>query len=700
MKNEKTYIEKICQLTAELEASKSYFQKILKNTCSYYENMLALMPGHVYWCNTENVYLGCNDIQAKSIGLESPKDIIGKTNYDLLPFAQAKQLDQNNLEIMRLGIPTSKIEYAVMERGEGVYFSQKAPMFDEDGSVIGLLGISIDITELKNAEKELILAKEAAEAANDAKTQFIANMSHDIRTPLSGVVGLSKLLEESFVSQEQKQYAKWINESAEELLTLLNGVLELASSDSLNEYMFRDEIFDLRQSLNDIAKLEWPTLKLKSLDFFLHIDSTIPKKILGDRTKLHRVILNLLGNAIKFTEKGQISLEVRLLEENNETIKIEFAVRDTGIGIPPELEKKVFDRFFRADPSYHGIYTGYGIGLNVAESYVNFLGGKIKLNSKLGVGTTFSFELWFKTIPDESPLEAESPFFDQAKTEYRPFTGTVDAHILLVEDNFIALRVIEMMVKRIGARFVSVLTASDALKAVYQHRFDLIFTDIGLPDFSGYELTRKIRFWEKQSQLKPMPIIGLTAHALNFAEEESFNSGMNEVFCKPLHFKMIQDIVDRYLKKDAQSDGLQMNGAQAQTEKSLGLDLPATEAELFNLRSYPIFDLEQALQSAGSLLVLQDLLQLMVSQEISADKMLLEKAFLNKDWATIDVLAHKMKGGALYCGTVKLRYASQYLERYYKSGHVRSLDELYQQLIQVIEETSQSLVDWLQENTQ
>lgn len=525
-----------------IEHNKSLHQDMLKKTCDYYENILALMPGHVYWLNKDNIYLGCNDIQAKSAGLSSRKEIIGKKTKDLLPIAEALEIDRVNLDIMKSGEPLTTIENANMDQGEGVYFSQKVPLRDERNQVIGLLGISIDITELKKAEANLVLAKEAAEAANQAKTQFIANMSHDIRTPLSGVVGLSKLLEDKLQDNENKQYARWINESGTQLLTLLNEVLELVSNDVMNEYSVNEERFELRQCIESITALEFPMVSLKGLAMRVIIDDKVPRWLIGDRTKLHRVLLNLLGNAIKFTLSGSISIEVDLLRIDVDRAYLSFKVTDTGIGIADELKAKIFDRFFRAEPSYQGGHVGHGIGLHVAQSYVNFLGGRIDLISEPDVGSTFSFDLTFKLAEMDTVNEL-------ANDEALPFCARdiSSYHVLVVEDNLIASHMITLLVRQVGCQVTSVLSATEALTAVSGFNYDLILTDIGLPDFSGFELVQKIRLKESDANQRAVPIIGLTAHALVFNADNSLYKGMNDVFCKPIDFKTMQQIIHSYI---------------------------------------------------------------------------------------------------------------------------------------------------------
>ena len=291
--------KEIAQLHELIKKNEALHLKEIIKTRNYYENILGLMPGHVYWLDRNNVYLGCNDIQAKQAQLTMRQDIVGKKNKDLPWKNQAEELDRLNKEVMETGVARTEVEHAVMANGDGVYLSQKVPLCNEQNETIGLLGISIDITELKRTEIALMIAKELAEAANQAKIEFIANMSHDIRTPLSGLVGMSKYLEENLTTPDHKQYAQWINESGEQLLSLLNDILDVVSTENASERDIRADVFDLRHCIDEIVKLERPTTQLKKIKLTVLLDELLPQYIICDRAKLHRILLNLLSNAIK-----------------------------------------------------------------------------------------------------------------------------------------------------------------------------------------------------------------------------------------------------------------------------------------------------------------------------------------------------------------------------------------------------------------
>lgn len=674
----------IAELTEIIKNNAEYLHHALQQKINYYENILALMPGYVYWLDRNNTYLGCNDNQAKHLELRSRHEIMGKRTHDLTKTVeQSFELDKINIEVMETG----KLHAVIEHLGEHVYFSQKVPLRDEQNKVIGLLGISIDITELKKTEAALTLAKERAEAANRVKMEFIANMSHDIRTPLSGVVGLSKLLEDSSLNPEQKQYAQWINESGEQLLSLLNSILEVVSTENDSEQDVRRETLDLRQCIYEIIQLERPTSIIKGLDLRINIEEAVPQLVITDRTKLHRILLNLLGNAIKFTQFGHVVVDVSVVATNNVRVQLRFAVIDTGIGIPENIQNNVFERFYRASPSYKGVYSGHGVGLHIAQTYAELLGGEIKLVSKENIGTKAYFDLSLEvgSYSEQAAQQINALAMDKLSQPLKTPTQNTP-QLLLIEDNAIARRMLEAITTQAGYRSISASDAEHALSLAQSIPFDLIITDIGLPGMSGYEFTQNIRKWEALTKKDPMPIVGLTAHALIEAKNECIRSGMNDVLVKPISLSVMHTLVKKFMTTKKQ-----ITPTDLFKRCSLGPDLPEYESQLFELNQFPLLDIKRALHNISNEALLREMLELMGKVEIPSDERAIKAAHANNDWDNIERIAHKMKGGAVYCGTMRMEYACQYLERYRKAGHTELLERLFQQLINVLDETKQHL---------
>ncbi len=273
------------------------------------------------------------------------------------------------------------------------FLSKKSALISCDGKVKGIIGISFDITERKQYEEEIKSSKKAAEAANHAKTEFIANMSHDIRTPLSGVVGLGGIVEKEVSDPRVKAKIHDMIKSADELLNMLNEILDVVSMDDISVQNIHSEPFDLHHVVQTIVDLEQSSVDLKKIQLLQSIDNKIPRILIGDHKKIHHILLNLVGNAIKFTQTGHVSIDITLSKVLDDEVELLFMVSDTGIGIPKESMPKVFELFYKVTPSYKGLGKGHGVGLHIAKTYTEILGGKINVESEINKGSKFYFSL-------------------------------------------------------------------------------------------------------------------------------------------------------------------------------------------------------------------------------------------------------------------------------------------------------------------
>lgn len=652
------------------------------------DNILQYAPDWIYWKDINSIHLGCSEEFARVAGFKNRKEMIGKSDYECAWGNRADKYNLDDAEVIQSGRPKLNIEDTVLLNNgkEVVVISNKVPLRNSDGEIVGVLGIATDITERKKMENDLKIAKEAAEIASRAKSEFIANMSHDIRTPLSGVIGLSKLLENTLDDPDQKNDAHILHDSGVELLSMLNAIIDDVRIGNMQEDDIQVGNFDLHQCLDDLIKLERPTTTFKNLGLFLEMPADVPRWIQSDRKKIHRTLLNLLGNAIKFTQNGHITIRLKCLHQDAHDCHLEFSVSDTGIGIPNELQDKVFERFFRTTPAYKGTYKGHGLGLHIARTYVELLGGKLVLTSQEGVGTTFSFELFCqKGVPEEIGTDNTIPN-EHAQNISLP-KGKSSNCFLLVEDNIMALKVLESMFNKLGYGFKSASTGKKALELFKNSSIDLVITDIGLPDITGYELAAQIRAWEKENAKSSVVILGLTGHAKEIAQKECLEAGMDDVYMKPITLELLQTMVQPYLN--------QTQEVNLDTKKA-DRNLFKTKDKLFELEGFPLFDPQMALESLNQdrQLVIE-LLQEFISDTGQHDVYLIKQAYEEQDWDKVQNLAHKLKSGAVYLGINRLQLACQYLERYYKSGHRSKLIQLYQQLLQVNEETILVVRQWL-----
>ena len=662
--------------------------------------LLSFLPHAIFWKDIHLVFQGCNKQFAQQFGYEDPLEIIGKTDYDFpFPAHLIEAYRTDDQRIIATGV--AKLNYEETQTQpdgtEKTVLVSKVPFYNKERTIIlGVLGIYTDITDRKNAEIELRFAKEKAEAANKAKEEFIRNMSHDLRTPLSGIIGMSALIEQDAKTIEEKERAQMVNSSGEQLSLLLNSVLDVVATDSALENRLNSSVFDVRELLNQLCELQLPTIKLKNLDLQIIVDSEVPRLIQSDPTKLHRILLNLLGNAVKFTEKGGIEIGLRLKKRNDQQHDLEFSIRDTGIGIALADQKKIFKRFYRINSSTQGIYPGYGVGLHIVKKYTQLLKGKIEVTSQLGVGTLVKL---FVPIQIATGLVDETNLKRHTSLVKERFAGSemvcnkkiimqcmekncLKPYVLLIEDNVIALRTAETILIQSGCCVQSATNARQAMILFKNNVFDLVLSDLGLPDISGIELAHKFREFEQHSGRKPVPIIGLTAQTLTEAERKASGSGMNKMLVKPLRFELLQDVLREFIPA---------KNTLANADFAEG-DILAEQ-----LTQFALLDIENGITNLGSEETLREILQLLIA-EIPHDRQVMETAYSQNNPTQLKNLVHKLKSGALYSGTIRLQEICQSLERALKdddSQFSKKSVQLYKLLHLTLNETTQAIHEWL-----
>lgn len=354
-------------------------------------------PGSLYWKDKEGRYLGCNTFMVKTAGLLSSEDIIGKTDFELWP-DHANEIRKNDVKVMSSGKAISLEEKVQIQSGEYMHFaSSKVPLKDEHGSIIGIICNSLDITKLKETEAALKAANEKSELSNKAKSSFIENMEHDIRTPFNGVWGFANILAERENDPEKKEFLESIATCAKELLDYCDSVLDFSRIEHGITPVF-EKSFNVRELVNSVMKIESIAAKHKNLSFSINQSSKLPNIVIGDPYRLKRILLNLVSNAIKFTNKGGIKISVTKEGKKPQTrlCILKFVIEDTGIGIPESKQSVIYEKFTRGTPSNQGIYKGQGLGLRIVKQFISELEGDIHLDSETNKGTVFTFLLPFK----------------------------------------------------------------------------------------------------------------------------------------------------------------------------------------------------------------------------------------------------------------------------------------------------------------
>ncbi len=411
-------LEKYQYILGNYVSNKSLtIESIVANIVKYYESIINCMPGNVYWLDKSGIALGCNANVLTMFGLRSLEEFKGLSFEDMGRIGQwTKQAEQSfkndSLEVVKTGHAKLNIEEPPIPHNDGrlIHFlTSRVPLYDQTGNISGIVGISIDITDLKNAQASLKEAKEQAETANQLKTEFIRNMEHDIRTPFAGIWSLAHMLCEQEDDPGKQGLLRVIANSAKTLLDYCNSILDFSKLEAGNSPLLEKK-FNLPQLVDEATSIELPAIKAKQLQFQLEYDSTLPKVLIGDPYRLKRILINLLSNAIKFTNEGYIKLRVKLLKNitPRRSVIIRLIIEDSGIGMEKEKQNLIYEKFVRLTSSNQGMYRGLGLGLKVVKQFMDEMGGDIELDSVVNRGTMFMCTLPFK-LPLVEDMPSEQP---------------------------------------------------------------------------------------------------------------------------------------------------------------------------------------------------------------------------------------------------------------------------------------------------
>lgn len=496
--------------------------------------------------------------------------------------------------------------------------------------IIGVMIVARDITEQKKTEAELINAKvlaefttvvaerakrkaeravKIAEEAVKSKQRFLSNMSHEIRTPMNAIIGFTKVALKTELTEKQREYLTAIKVSGDAMIVLINDILDLAKVNS-GKLVFEETPFKMRDSMTAMLHLFEPKIQEKNILLFKEYDDSIPDFVIGDPVRLHQIILNLVSNAVKFTSRGQITLKVVVLAEDETHITILFTVQDTGIGISADKIEKIFENFQQASSSTSKIYGGTGLGLAIVKKLVESQGGKITVKSELGVGSSFSFSLSFLKTTEKAPLIEETMDLDPEIKNIR---------ILVVEDIPINQLLMKSLLDDFEFECEIAENGKSAIKKLEKSHYDIILMDLQMPVMNGFETTEYIRRTLKST----IPIMALTADVTTVDLERCEAAGMNDYLSKPVDDKLLYSKIQALIKNPTLNK-LHRVGAKKHHK-------PAKVTNLTYLK--------QITKSNSSLMM--EIIDLYLDQTPTLIEVISE-GFKKENWSTIKSAAHKM----------------------------------------------------------
>ena len=565
------------------------------------------------------------------------------------------------------------------------------PVLNESGEVERLISIDADITQRKHMEEELIVANRIAEHSiikgnktlDDLmkakkqleelvkmKEEFLANMSHEIRTPMNGILGLTNVLMKTNIDDEQKEYLSAIKTSGDTLMVVINDILDISKMEA-GKMTFEETHFKISSITNSVIDLFHPKAKEKNIEMKIHIDDNIPEVLLGDPSRLNQVLMNLISNAVKFTQKGEILLTVQLKKEEEKHVLVEFSVKDTGIGIPEDKVNSIFLDFTQASLEINRRFGGTGLGLSISRKLVELQGGSIAVESKEKEGSNFKIMLRFKKCTGEIQLQDipnEDEFMDRQ---------LINTKILLVEDNPVNQLLAEKILKDWGCFVDTADNGKIAIEKLTYKTFDIILMDVKMPEMDGYQTTSHIRN-KMASPVCDIPIVALTAHAATWEAEKCIRAGMNDYISKPFH------AIDLF-KKLAKYNIEYANSNTTESIESIEkVNLAQTSNQYINLTYLKKI-------SKGSNEFMLKMINTFIKQVIN-DVSSMQQQLDEKDWDSLYNTAHKMKPSFIFMGIKNLKDPIISIERNARErANLETLQELISKVVFICDSSVKEL---------
>ncbi|GAC20581.1 aerobic respiration two-component sensor histidine kinase ArcB [Paraglaciecola arctica] len=629
---------------------KSEKEKQASQLSTLLRSIIDASPDLIYYRNQEGRFAGCNRVAEQMTG-KTEQELIGLTPHQVYDEELASQVVASDHEVLENDVSVTEDLWLRFADGRRRYFEmRKVPFYSADGTRLGVLAFGRDTTERKQAEN-------AVNKASKDKTAFIATISHELRTPLNGIVGLSRMLRDTNLTSEQFAWVSTIYASGITLGNIFNDIIDLdrLDRDRLELSLKTVSIKDFTQELGSIIEL---LADDKELTFAAHVEDPMPALVEVDGTRLRQILWNLLFNAVKFTQKGVVSLEVKAKAIDAETSMVTFKVCDTGVGIPPQELDKVFAMYYQVNLPEHQSATGTGIGLAICQQMVSLMNGTISVSSVVGEGTCFTVDL---------PLEiSKKPI----QVETLKVTGL---QILLVEDIELNVMVAKALLEKLGQHVDVAMTGNEAITMARDKQYDLILLDIQLPDMNGFEVANVLH---DESLVEQTSIVALTANVIK-TRQEYLDNGMDDVIAKPVKKSRIIEVFNKLFceqpsephqpapepKKDHLNTILDLELLQMLVD-TIGHEMVRTSVKVFQEKIPEYLEILQI--------------------SLSADE---------KD--EVCSQAHKIKGAAGSVGLARVQKIANEIQQGDHPAWWQNVHDWVEQLNQAANQDLQKLINWL-----
>lgn len=526
---EKKTDESFSEKTSENELSRINLERL---------NILSAQSRSYTWeINTEGLFTYVSPVVEIVLGYKPEQLIHKRFFYDIVTESQRDHVKREAFAIINQQISMLHCEKKLVKAdGEEVWVTTNCkPLFDAGGRLMGYMGSDTDITEQKELQQQLQDALIIAERSAKAKETFLTNMSHEIRTPLNVIIGMIREIGKESLSQTQKQYLKNAESSSYHLLSIVNNVLDMSKIEA-GEFKLDIKDFSLSAVLSNVKSILSSRANSKSITFSVECTDKVARALRGDSIRLSQVLINLLGNSIKFTDKGFVKLTVDLISDDEEAQSLKFEVSDSGIGMSDNYLQKVFNKFSQENDASNRTYEGTGLGMSISKEIIELMGGEIEINSRKGIGTSISFTIQFPIGIEENLIKLDK------NTRNYDISGT---RILIVEDNEMNRFIARQSLLRANCVIVEATNGYEAIEILKQRRFDLVLMDIQMPEMDGVEATQYIR----EVLHLTLPVVALTANAFKHDIDLYMKSGMNDFLIKPYKEEELFEKVEQIIRK-------------------------------------------------------------------------------------------------------------------------------------------------------